>query len=368
MPLRALGGLFAPPLGVASQGQRGVEGPRVVAAVVDHRDLGRPRAHVPGELVAADEVAAAQLGGIHPELLREMIERPLGREDGLRLARAPVGRRRRLAGEGRPHAAGVVPQPVGPGQARGGDRRTEHAQAPAVGAHVGEDLRPHAEQGSVAPRRQLDVVPLLARVGGGREVLAPGLHPLDRPGEAHGQQGQHQLFGVDLLLDAEPPADVRRHHADPVLVETEHVAQHVADRVGPLRGRPHGEVSGARVVGRHDAPGLQRDAAVALDVVAPARDHVRGAERGVGIADPLREVGGQIVAQVIVQDGRVRSDGEPGVGNDGERVVLDPHRRGGVLGRVPIAGHHRRDRLADVANRVARPAGGAGTRAGPGER
>src|SRR5262249_2523508 len=135
-PLRALGGLLLPALGIARQRQRAVERAQVVAAVVNQRDLGRPRPHLPRELVAPDHVASAQLRWIYPELLGQVIERALGGEHRLRLARATVGASRRLAGQRRPGATGVVANAVRPRENGRGDRGTQHAEAAAVGAEV----------------------------------------------------------------------------------------------------------------------------------------------------------------------------------------------------------------------------------------
>src|SRR5207245_501471 len=99
----------------------------------DHRNLSRRGSHFPWELVTPDEVLAAELGGIHPQLVREVVDRALGREDGLRLPGAAVGGRRRLAGERRAHPAGVVPEPVGARPAPG-DPATHPAGCGAIGS------------------------------------------------------------------------------------------------------------------------------------------------------------------------------------------------------------------------------------------
>ena len=230
----ALNGLLGTSLPVARQGQRGVERRFVVAAVVDHRDLRRREPELPRELVATDEVLPADFGGIHPELLRELIHGALDREHRLRLPGASIRGRRRLARERRAHAARIVTDPVGPRQARRGDRGTEHPEAPRVGAEVGEQLGAHRDDRPVAARRELDVVPLLARVRGVRHVLVTRLDPFHRRAQAHRQQREHDLFRIDLLLHAETTAHVRRDHANPMLAEPEDVAKRVAQSVRPL--------------------------------------------------------------------------------------------------------------------------------------
>ena len=154
-------------------------------------------------------------------------------------------------------------------------------------------------------------------------MLAARLDPFHRAVQSHGQEGQHELLGIDLLLDAEPAADVRSDHADPMFRQMEHVSHHVAQSVRPLRGRPQRQVAGAGIVARRDAPGFERHPGVAVDVVGLAGDHVGLAKGRVRIADSHREVGGDVVAQRFVQQHGARRDGRPSVRYGLERLVLD---------------------------------------------
>ena len=354
LALGALRGLLGAAVGIAGQGQRGVEGRLVVAAVVDHRDLGRRDPELPRELVATDEILSADLGRIHPELVRQPVESSLDGEDGLGLAGAAVGGRRRLARERRANPARVVADPVRSGQAGGGDRRAEHPEAARVRAGIREQLGAHPDDRPVATRRELDVVPLLARMRGVRQVLVTRLDPLHRRGEAHRQEREQDLLRVDLLLHAESAAHVGRDHANLVLGQPEHLAERVAQGVGPLGGRPHGETARAAIVVGQDPAGLEWHPGVAMDVVASARHDLGRAKRTVRVAGLHDEIGGDVARNPVVQECRARSDGGVRVGHDVERLVGDLQGLDAILGRITARGHHRDGRLADVAHLLAR--------------
>ena len=191
-------------------------------------------------------------------------------------------------------------------------------------------------------------MPLLPRVRGGQQVLAARLDPLDGHAEPSRQQRQHQLLGIDLLLDAEPAADVGRDHAHPVLGESEDVAEDVPERVRPLRRRPERELTGPGVPVRDDPPRLERHPGVAVNVVAPSRDDLRCPKCSVDVADLHGEGGGQVVAQGLVQHRGARRRGPRGVRDGIERLVFDRHGGGAVLGRVPALGDDQRHRLPHI--------------------
>ncbi len=79
------GGLLGAQLLVAGDAQRPVEGGRVVAAVVMSAGGGGE-----GEPIGRDEVAAPQLGGIHAQLCRQQVHRPLQQGGCLRTTGAAV--------------------------------------------------------------------------------------------------------------------------------------------------------------------------------------------------------------------------------------------------------------------------------------
>ena len=81
---------------------------------------------------------------------------------------------------------------------------------------------------------------LLARVSGAAEMLAPGLNPFDRAADPERCQSNDELFGIDVLFDAEAAADVRRNHPHRCFRQLQHVAKRAAQCVRPLGRRPDG--------------------------------------------------------------------------------------------------------------------------------
>ena len=65
-------------------------------------------------------------------------------------------------------------------------------------------------------------------------VLAPVLDPFDRPLQQQARRRERHLFRVHHELGAEAAADIRRHHAQLVLVEPEQHHQERAHFVGEL--------------------------------------------------------------------------------------------------------------------------------------
>jgi hypothetical protein len=132
-----------------------------------------------------------------------------------------------------------------------------------VGADVGPHPRAHAEDGGIAPRRDLEVDPLFARMGAAQQVLAPVLDPTHGPAGPHGEQTGEHVLRVRVQLAAEGAADVRRDDAHPRLGEPQHARQDGALDVRALRREPDRELFEPRVVARHEPARLQRQAGVA---------------------------------------------------------------------------------------------------------
>ena len=186
----------------------------VVARVVHegHRRLVR-------EGVLRDEVLPAELGRVHPDLARRLVEQDLEQERGLGPAGAAVGVHRR--------GVGVVGLHVGVDRRRlvlaGQQRRVEVGRdAGAEGGHVGADvrLRVHPQRQDVAllVGRELGVGDVVAAVRVGEEGLAALRGPLHRPAaDLLAGPEDDALLAVDEDLGAEAAAHVGRHHAQLVL-------------------------------------------------------------------------------------------------------------------------------------------------------
>ena len=176
--------------------------------------------------------------------------------------------------------------------------------------------------------------------------------------------------GIEARLGPEAAADVRRRdHAHAVLGQVEEVGEHGADGVRRLGGVPDGERVQRLVVARDEAAALHRVAAAAHHAEGLAQRVVGRGEGPLGLAHALDDVGGDVVAQLVVdQRGAGRERGRRG-GDDGQGVVLDLDEIARVLGERARLGHHGRDHLADVANlrdgqRVAHAVADGGARHG----
>ena len=218
-----------------------------------------------------------------------------------------------------------------------------------------QEARLEREDLAVVARTDADVVDLLALVRGADEVLAPVLGPLDRHPEQAGRQRHHHLLGIELDdLDAEAAADVGRDDVDAVDVEVEQAARgRRGCRSAPASSRaPAAPPSSSN---RATTPRPSSGVAALRSISQPPLEDVRrGGEAGVDVAVLLGDLRDDVVGPVAVHERRVRGVGVLDVGHDRERLVLDDDRARRVLGDVAVARDDHRDRLADVADLVAR--------------
>ena len=261
-----------------------IEGRAIVAAVVDRPLAERRPPDVVRHLRGRDEVAAAQLEGIDPELRGRDVEQTFPDERALEAAGTAVGPGRRLVGE---HALGlgrVVRDPVGPGH----QGRRQLGDDDPVGADVGAEVhREPVDEGHdpiVGVESDLDLVVLLPRVVGGHEVLAAILDPLHGPAESHGRPRDHEILRVELAAHAEAAAYLQLDEVDQVLGMAEEVGEDAPVEVRHLGHAPQAQHTGAGVVGGGQPPRLQGHAGVALDGEALA--HTVGAAARAARASP----------------------------------------------------------------------------------
>ena len=158
----------------------------------------------------------------------------------------------------------------------------EHDAPGIVRAEVDPDVVAHGEHRPVAPRADLDVVNLVARMGRRHHVLAPVLGPLHRSPHRHRRRRDQQVFRIAIGLGPEAAAHVGRDDPDLVGGQPEGGHEPRLDEVDDLRAVPGGEALVALIPLRDDAPRLHRHADIALDVRtarAPARRLPRGRAR-----------------------------------------------------------------------------------------
>ena len=295
------------------------------------------------------KLACADLGPVAAQVGGDRVHGPLHRERPLGPAGAPVG--------GDDHGVGVQRAELDPVGARlvGADelgRGDDGDDDPVrgVGAVVVEELDVQAEQAAVVVEADADVVALAALVGGGDEVLAAVLGPLDLAAQADRGPGDQDLLGPGVDdLDPEAAADVGGDHLDPVHRHPQ------LDRQGePDRGRGLGRAVDAQgpvggVPAGVDAPALHGHGGGPLDGQVQLEAVGGGGHGGPGVAVLLDHAGGDVVGHVVV-DGPLGGHGRLQADHRCQRLVGDGDPLAGVLGQVAVAGHHHGHRLADVAD------------------
>ena len=229
----------------------------------------------------------------------------------------------------------------------------EHDAPGIVRAEVDPDVVAHGEHRAVAPRADLDVVNLVARMGRRHHVLAPVLGPLHRPPHRHRGRRDQEVFRIAVGLGPEAAAHVGRDDPDLVGGQPEGGHEPRLDEVDDLRAVPRGEALVALIPLRDDAPRLHRHADIALDVKTLAHPHVGFGEGARGISEARAEMDADVAGDLRVDERRSELHSRDDVGDDAERLVVDLDQLGGVLGeRAALRQHHGHD-LADVAGHVA---------------
>ena len=241
--------------------------------------------------------------------------------------------------------------PVGPRRHQHGEDG-QHRADPGVGAGVGGGPDPEPAEGAVCADAELDVMDVVPSLGHVDQVLAAGLHPLDRAAQISGQPRGHQELRVDAGLGAESAADGRGD--DPHLLgrRLQRGRHRVADVVGALGRAPQrhavGAVSGAGR-GQHGR-GLdrgRRDAVV--DDAALHHQVVAGHRLGIGGRGELHR---QVRSECLHHHRGAGFQSLERVGHRGERLVAHVHQLGRVDRGAARLGRHRGDRVAHVAGHV----------------
>ena len=293
-------------------------------------------------------VAPAHLHGVDPRLGRRPVEQLLGDGAGDRLADAAVHARRRLVLEHR-----AQPPPIGAvGVGRGGHRDDHHPfrdrRAPPRGIGADRNGGVHAHPDD--PPGGVDADLGLHRLVAGLDVGEEGLHPVggvfDRLAEQDRQRRHRDLVAIDVQLDAEPAADVRRDHPHRALGQAEQAGQRVLLLPGRLMGAVDRQPPLAGVEIGDDDARLQRNPGLAREGEAAGND-VRGpGEDGVDVAGAALGRETEIAAEPGMDERRAVLE-RPALGGDGrQRFVVHPHRFGGVLGLGAAGGDDRGHRLA----------------------
>ena len=223
-----------------------------------------------------------------------------------------------------------------------------------VGAQIEPDAVAHAQHRPVAPRGDLDLVHLVARVAGRHHVLAAVLRPLDGPARDNGGRRDQQVLGIARRLGAEATAHIGGDDANLVGRQTERRDEPLLDEVDDLGRVPRRQRFVARVPLGDHAARLDRHAHVALDLEALLHRDVGLGERRGGIAEAGLEEDGDVVAPLRVDDLRPRLGARDHLRDDGQRLVLDLDQLAAVFSERATGGQDHRHDLADEAHAVPR--------------
>jgi hypothetical protein len=117
---------------------------------------------------------------------------------------------------------------------------------------VVDEAVPEGHDVAIPCEPELGLVPLIALLGDGQEMLATRLDELDRPAEKPGQIGHQHILGVGDGLGTESAPDVLGDDAHGVLGETQRPGQEATNDLGRLRRGPHDELTEIRVPSRDD--------------------------------------------------------------------------------------------------------------------
>jgi hypothetical protein len=186
------------------------------------------------------------------------------------------------------------------------------------------------------------------------EALQPVGNELDRPAQDFGNDGNRDLVGVDMHLDAVAAADVAADDAHVALGQPHVLGEHALHHVRGLRRVMHGEPGASAVVVGQDRARLDGEARVAAAVKGGLDDFVRIREGVVDLAGLVDALEAEVVAELGVDHGRGGQERGFHVHHGGERLVVDTHVRNRIFCRCAAFCHHRGDRLADPSRPLQR--------------
>jgi hypothetical protein len=319
-----------------------------------------------GEVVGCDEVASAELGGVHVEAAGEMVHDPFDGVCRLRATRPPERSQCRGVGEHPQYLHVDAGDPV----AAGGHQLGAAEAQPLV-----HRSRPQLSDGADRQAHDLACIGgadgdggvVASCVTGCEQVLAAGFDPLDGAAQRQCRRCDQRVLAVhEAALGAETASHVG--HDDPHLgrVQVEGGGDQVPESERHLVAAVHEE---AVVLGDgEDGAPLEHAGGHAVVVDGVGHHHV-GAFEDITVGfdpGPVHHVG----AHLLVHQRRILGHRPAGVGGGRPFVVVDEDVTGGVGGEVAVGGEHGRHRLALVADPPVgerRQAGQLGDHVGPGD-
>ncbi len=302
-----------------------------------------------GERVRLGHHAQAQLRGVEPELVGDLVQLHLLAEARLRRAVAALGPAGRLIGEG---AAGLeleARQLVGHRRQHPGVERARRAVR-AVGAAVEQRLQVHRGQLAVlrhagAEFHQHRVAPAVLV-----EHLLAREADLHRAAEDQRRLADHELVVAGIALAAEAASVGHRDNADVRRRHLQHARELAVQVVRVLRAALDHQLAVALDRGERGLL-LHRQVRVAL-VEEQVLEHVlRFRQRLVDVAELVGLVAVDVALLAVVVNARLRI-GERllGAGDGRERPVLHFDQPERLACGLLVGRDHRRHRIADEAH------------------
>ena len=178
---------------------------------------------------------------------------------------------------------------------------------------------------------------MLAGVGARGQVLAPVLHPAQRPAGAHRRPRHRDLLGLEHTLVAEASAHIGGDDSHVGLVEPQKLREPCANEMRHLGGGVHHELPLALVVAGEHRLAFQRRHALAGGAVLALDDDCGALPHRLDVAvDRGREE--EVVVPLVVHARSVRAACGEAVGDGRKRFEVEHHLLGDVLGLGPRRG------------------------------
>ena len=180
----------------------------------------------------------------------------------------------------------------------------------------------------------------------------PVFNPAYRPSNAARQKRNEEVFGIDVPLEAETPADVEREAAHARLGHAQYPCRFAANPMDDLSRTPDRHGVGARLVQGHDAAAFHGRGRVAMRIEAPLQPMRGRSKRGLDIALFHHELTDQVRAELCRARSRLRARAPVPDRPRQVRLQVQPARVGCIFRSVPALGQDDGNRFADMANLV----------------
>ena len=304
--------------------------------------------------VVGNEIAPPQRNRVHADFRRGEIDKALGHRGRDRMADGAV-----LA-----HDVLVLKHHAGVGAViRAGVRPADQidhlvgldaagARIDRIGPDAGEIVDLERGDGAVVVDADLALDAMVAGVDVGDEAFQPVGDELYRPFQQFRERHRRHLVGIDMHLDAERAADIFGEHAHLMRLERKMLGENVLRHVRRLGALIDGEAFLALVPIGDDGARLVGDAGMAAEHEGRFGDRVRLGKRFIGVAGRERALEGEIVAEGWMDHRRRRIERGFGVGDGGERLVVDLDQRAAVFRFGAGARDYGADRLALPASAI----------------